>query len=144
MLIAAVMGHLAGWILEYGDHPAALGHYAHFIGVPFATFRDNLIGSHSHEMAVASMALVLAAALAWEVPLVGATAQMTMVSGYTAGLVLCRFTCSVPSPAETMVCTAAAMRCRIASAVRHPPGRSRGSRRRGRLRRQSAPITLVA
>ena len=63
MLIAAVMGHLAGWILEYGDHPAVLGHYAHFIGVPFATFRDNLIGSHSHEMAVASMALVLAAAV---------------------------------------------------------------------------------
>ena len=63
MLIAAVMGHMAGWILEYGDHPAVLGHYAHFIGVPFATFRDNLIGSHSHEMAVASMALVLAAAV---------------------------------------------------------------------------------
>src|SRR6516164_11175922 len=45
------------------------------------------------------MNLAIAAALAWEVPLVGATAQMTMVSGYTAGLVLCRFTCSVPSPA---------------------------------------------
>jgi hypothetical protein len=63
MLIAAVMGHLAGWILEYGDHPAILGRYAHFVGVPFATFRDNLIGSHSHEMAVASMALVVAAAV---------------------------------------------------------------------------------
>ncbi len=63
MLIAAVMGHLAGWILEYGDHPAILGRYAHFVGVSFATFRDNLIGSHSHEMAVASMALVVAAAV---------------------------------------------------------------------------------
>jgi hypothetical protein len=63
MLIAAVMGHLAGWILEFGDHPAILGRYAHFAGVPFATFRDNLIGSHSHEMAVASMALILAAAV---------------------------------------------------------------------------------
>jgi hypothetical protein len=63
MLIAAVMGHLAGWILEFGDHPAILGRYAHFVGVPFATFRDNLIGSHSHEMAVASMALVVAAAV---------------------------------------------------------------------------------
>ena len=63
MLIAALMGHLAGWILEFGDHPAILGRYAHFIGVPFTTFRDNLIGSHSHEMAVASMALVLAAAV---------------------------------------------------------------------------------
>lgn len=63
MLIAAVMGHLAGWILEFGDHPAILGRYAHFAGVPFGTFRDNLIGSHSHEMAVASMALILAAAV---------------------------------------------------------------------------------
>jgi hypothetical protein len=63
MLIAAVMGHLAGWILEFGDHPAILGRYAHFIGVPFGTFRDNLIGSHSHEMAVASIALILAAAV---------------------------------------------------------------------------------
>jgi hypothetical protein len=63
MLIAAVMGHLAGWILEFGDHPAILGRYAHFAGVPFATFRDNLIGSHSHEMAVASMALIVAAAV---------------------------------------------------------------------------------
>jgi hypothetical protein len=63
MLIAAVMGHLAGWILEYGDHPALLGRYARFIGVPLTAFRDNLIGSHSHEMAVASMALVLAAAV---------------------------------------------------------------------------------
>lgn len=63
MLIAAVMGHLAGWILEFGDHPAVLGRYAHFVGVPFATFRDNLIGSHSHEMAVASMSLVVAAAV---------------------------------------------------------------------------------
>jgi len=63
MLIAALIGHLAGWILEYGNHPAVLGRYAHFVGVPFATFRDNLIGSHSHEMAVASMALVVAAAV---------------------------------------------------------------------------------
>jgi hypothetical protein len=63
MLIAALMGHLAGWILEFGDHPAILGRYARFIGMPFATFRDNLIGSHSHEMAVASMALVLSAAV---------------------------------------------------------------------------------
>ncbi len=63
MLIAALMGHLAGWILEYGDHPSVLGRYAHFVGEPLSAFRDSLIGSHSHDMAVASMALILAAAL---------------------------------------------------------------------------------
>jgi len=57
------MGHLPGWILEFGDHPAVLGSYARFVGEPFAAFRDNLIGSHSHDMAVAAMALVLAAAV---------------------------------------------------------------------------------
>lgn len=63
MLIAALMGHLAGWILEFGHHPWFLVSYAHFIGVPYATFTGNLITSHSHEMAVASMALVLTAAV---------------------------------------------------------------------------------
>ena len=63
MLIAALMGHLAGWILEFGDHPSILGSYAKFIGVSFGTFTSNLVTSHSHEMAVASMSLVLAAAV---------------------------------------------------------------------------------
>ncbi len=63
MLLAALMGHLAGWMMEFGDHPSILGRYAHFIGVSFGTFQGNLITSHSHEMAVASMALVLAAAV---------------------------------------------------------------------------------
>jgi hypothetical protein len=63
MFIAAIMGHIAGWILEFGDSPTFIGSYAKFAGVSVGTFSDNLIGSHSHEMAVASMALVLCAAI---------------------------------------------------------------------------------
>ncbi len=58
MLAAALMGHLAGWILEFGDHPTVIASYARWIGVKPADFTANLIGSHSHEMAVASMALI--------------------------------------------------------------------------------------
>lgn len=61
MLIAAIMGHLAGWIMEFGNFPAFLGSYAHTVG--FASIDDfagALVGSHSHEMAVGSMALIAA------------------------------------------------------------------------------------
>lgn len=58
MLAAALMGHLAGWILEFGDHPAVIASYSRWIGVKPADFTANLIGSHSHEMAVASMGLI--------------------------------------------------------------------------------------
>jgi hypothetical protein len=60
MLIAAMMGHIAGWILEFGDHPRFLGRWAHLAGGSLSMLKDNLIDSHSHEMVVASMALVLA------------------------------------------------------------------------------------
>ena len=62
LLLAALMGHLAGWILEYGSTPGLIGRYARYIGVSRATFTDNLIGSHSHQMVVAMMALVVALA----------------------------------------------------------------------------------
>ena len=59
MLIAAIMGHLAGWIMEYGSNfPPLIGAYAKFVG--FATsddFTGALVGSHS--MAVAAMALIV-------------------------------------------------------------------------------------
>lgn len=59
MFIAAVMGHLAGWIMEFGNFPTILGSYAHAVG--FASIDDfagALVGAHSHEMAVGSMALI--------------------------------------------------------------------------------------
>jgi len=58
MFAAALMGHLAGWILEFGDHPSIIASYARWIGVKPGDFTANLIGSHSHEMAVASMGLI--------------------------------------------------------------------------------------
>jgi hypothetical protein len=58
MLAAALMGHLAGWILEFGGHPSIIASYARWIGVKPGDFTGNLIGSHSHEMAVATMGLI--------------------------------------------------------------------------------------
>jgi hypothetical protein len=61
MLVAAIMGHLAGWIVEFGDMPGIIGRFAHFAGFASAgDFSDALIGSHSHLMAVSSIALIMA------------------------------------------------------------------------------------
>ncbi|HYM49904.1 MAG TPA: hypothetical protein VET65_04950 [Candidatus Limnocylindrales bacterium] len=60
MLIAAVMGHLAGWLMEFGYWPGFLGQVGAWMG--FASVNDfahALVGSHSHEMAVAAMALIV-------------------------------------------------------------------------------------
>ncbi len=60
MLIAAIMGHLAGWILEFGDRPAFIGTYARFAGESVTALEGNLVTSHSHEMTVAFMVLAAA------------------------------------------------------------------------------------
>ena len=57
MFVAAVMGHLAGWILEFGNFPSVIGSYATAVGDKLDDFQANLVGSHSHEMVVAVMAL---------------------------------------------------------------------------------------
>ncbi len=57
MFAAALMGHLAGWILEFGDFPPAVGWYAGLLGEKLDDFDANLVGSHSHEMVVGVMAL---------------------------------------------------------------------------------------
>ena len=64
MLVAALMGHLAGWILEFGNFPTVIGSYAGLIGVKLDDFSANLIGSHSHEMVVGVMALTVSIAAA--------------------------------------------------------------------------------
>jgi hypothetical protein len=60
MFLAAVMGHLAGYLLEFGwNTPGFLASFGKFAG--FATssdFAGALTGSHSHQMAVAAMALI--------------------------------------------------------------------------------------
>jgi hypothetical protein len=60
MLLAAVMGHLAGWIMEFGNVPSFLGNFAHFAGfASLSDFAGALVGSHSHQMAVGGMALTI-------------------------------------------------------------------------------------
>jgi hypothetical protein len=60
MFAAAVMGHLAGWLLEFGAWPGPLAGYLKYQGLDVATFTSNLVGSHSHDMVVAVMALLVA------------------------------------------------------------------------------------
>ncbi|HEX9037882.1 MAG TPA: hypothetical protein VF808_12930 [Ktedonobacterales bacterium] len=58
--IAAIMGHLAGWIMEFGNSPALIGDFSRFAGFALLDdFTGALVGSHSHEMAVAVMALTI-------------------------------------------------------------------------------------
>ncbi|MCL4504518.1 MAG: hypothetical protein M1434_00300 [Chloroflexi bacterium] len=61
MFGAALMGHLAGWIEEFGwEFPPVIAMYAHGVGFDKqADFTSALVGSHSHEMAVAAMALIM-------------------------------------------------------------------------------------
>ncbi len=60
MFFAAVMGHLAGWIMEFGEGtPSLIANFRSFAGFDSQdSFVGALVGSHSHEMAVASMGLV--------------------------------------------------------------------------------------
>ena len=59
--LAAVMGHVAGWILEFGNWPrAVVGGYAKLAGLTTATWMSNLITSHSHQMVTAVIALAVA------------------------------------------------------------------------------------
>lgn len=59
MAVAAVMGHLAGWLMEFGYMPGVLGNFARWLGFgKIDDFTGALVGSHSHEMAVGAMALV--------------------------------------------------------------------------------------
>lgn len=58
MFGATLMGHLAGWTQEFGDPPSVVASYARWIGVRPADFLANVISSHGHVMAVASMGLI--------------------------------------------------------------------------------------
>lgn len=63
MFVAAVMGHLAGWLLEFGGHPAVLANYARAVGLKVSDWSGSLIGSHSHDMVVAVMAMTVSLAV---------------------------------------------------------------------------------
>jgi hypothetical protein len=59
MFFAAVMGHVAGYIMEFGENaPSLIANFRSFAGFDSQdSFVGALVGSHSHEMAVAAMAL---------------------------------------------------------------------------------------
>ena len=63
MFVAAIMGHLAGWILEFGNFPSIIGSYAGGLGEKIDDFEGNLVGSHSHDMVVAVMAVSVSIAV---------------------------------------------------------------------------------
>ena len=66
MLVAALMGHIAGWLLDDGPHPWFVRFLrARFAGEKVTDLQANLTGSHSHEMAVAFSSFVIAAGVAF-------------------------------------------------------------------------------
>lgn len=93
MLMAAVIGHLTGWIMEFGvKTPPQIGDYMRFAGFGSAgDFIGALRGAHSHDMAVGSMALAVALlaqqfgyALLTGVPRLLARMGLVLVAGGTA------------------------------------------------------------
>ncbi len=63
MLVAALMGHLAGIILGFGDNPALLGQYAaQEMGLSLDAWAASLIGAHSYLMITAVPAGLMALA----------------------------------------------------------------------------------
>ncbi|AIR69428.1 hypothetical protein [Dickeya fangzhongdai] len=58
-VIAALIGDLAGFILDFGDWPGILGWYAEKIGYTLPEWQDNLLRSHSDMMVVAVIGLIL-------------------------------------------------------------------------------------
>lgn len=62
--IAAVMGHIAGYILEFGDHPRFIGLYAAAVGEKLDDLTGNMIISHAHLFTTSLLGLLVAAA-AW-------------------------------------------------------------------------------
>lgn len=58
-LIAAVTGDIAGWILEFGNWPHIVGWWAKLAGEKVSDLQANLIMSHSHEIVVSILALLV-------------------------------------------------------------------------------------
>ena len=60
--IAAIMGHIGGYVIQYGSLPGPLNNYVSWLGLSDTTFATSLITSHSHEMVVALLAIIVALA----------------------------------------------------------------------------------
>jgi hypothetical protein len=66
-LIAAVMGHVGGWITWFGPYPSIVPQYVnstigYYNDTALVTFTENAVGSHSHLMLVALMAGIVSLA----------------------------------------------------------------------------------
>lgn len=60
-LIAALIGDLVGYALEFGDLPFDILHrWAVFLNMPYEKLFAELVTSHSHQMVVAVLAMVIA------------------------------------------------------------------------------------
>jgi hypothetical protein len=82
MLVAALIGHLAGLILGFGDNPTLLGQYAALeIGVSLNAWAQDLAGAHSYLMitAVPAGLMALAAVRFGYYRLAGATKLLAQV-----------------------------------------------------------------
>ncbi|WP_392431299.1 hypothetical protein ACF3VQ_12720 [Yersinia sp. HM-2024] len=64
-VIAALIGDLAGFILDFGDWPGILGWYAGKIGYTLEEWQGNLLRSHSDMMVVAVIGLILSV-ISWK------------------------------------------------------------------------------
>lgn len=90
-VIAALIGDLAGFILDFGDWPGILGWYAGKIGYTLQEWQDNLLRSHSDMMVVAVIGLILSV-ISWKygrhLAGIAAPAKATGEWMATTGLVL--------------------------------------------------------
>jgi hypothetical protein len=61
-LVAALLGHAAGWLLEFGDWPSFVAGYVRGLGVSSATYTADLIVAHSRAMMSGVLALLVSLA----------------------------------------------------------------------------------
>lgn len=87
-LIAVLIGDLVGYALEFGDLPFDILHrWANFLNEPYETLFSDLVTSHSHQMVVAVLAMVIAM-VSWKYgrQLTGVSAKIKKLGEY---FVLC-------------------------------------------------------
>ena len=92
MLLAAVLGHVAGWMMQFGAWPGFLADYLRGLGIDSTTMTEKLIVAHSREMVAAVMSLLVAlAAQQFGAPRLGRASRAVVRAGLltvTAGLLL--------------------------------------------------------
>ncbi len=86
--LAAVMGHIGGFVIQYGGLPGPFNAYISWLGLTASEFAANNVGSHSHDMAVALMAGIIAlVAQHFGYSKLGKKARLTMRTGLAISIV---------------------------------------------------------